>query len=65
MGLISSEGGVAMMRVDTETVYSGRNLSGLGRASVRVESVASYGEGLIVGDFTHLPPPQCGIWPAL
>ncbi|KAK7969383.1 hypothetical protein PG988_008456 [Apiospora saccharicola] len=39
------------------TKYHGRN-------SVRVESRESYNHGLFIGDFSHLPKPTCGTWPA-
>ncbi|KAK8139534.1 endo-1-3(4)-beta-glucanase [Apiospora sp. TS-2023a] len=35
-----------------------------GRNSVRVESRESYNHGLFIGDFSHLPKPTCGTWPA-
>lgn len=38
---------------------------GKGRDSVRIESKKRYGQGLFVADFTHLPKPACGQWPAL
>ncbi|PHH88925.1 hypothetical protein CDD83_6872 [Cordyceps sp. RAO-2017] len=35
-----------------------------GRDSVRIESKSRYNHGLLIARFTHLPPPQCGLWPA-
>ncbi|KAK7952313.1 Endo-1-3(4)-beta-glucanase [Apiospora aurea] len=42
---------------DTWTRYPGRR-------SVRVESQQTYNHGLFIGDFSHLPKPTCGTWPA-
>lgn len=66
LGLVSTAAadGAARLGVDDATVLRG-NLSGAGRRSVRLESVASYREGLIVADFSHLPQRRCGAWPAL
>lgn len=65
LGLVSTAAdGTARLKVDDATVLRG-NLSGLGRRSVRLESVASYREGLIVADFSYLPQRRCGSWPAL
>ncbi|KAF4972681.1 hypothetical protein FSARC_830 [Fusarium sarcochroum] len=35
-----------------------------GRPSFRLESKESYQYGLFIGDFEHMPPSQCGTWPA-
>lgn len=63
--------GTVSMQVEHQTVIRGPNglpdgnLTGLGRKSIRIESIKSYAEGLIVADFSHFPEPQCGSWPAL
>ncbi|KAL0944291.1 mixed-linked glucanase [Colletotrichum truncatum] len=48
------------LRVDSTNVY------GLdeGRPSVRLESKKAYNHGLFIGDFAHMPPSVCGLWPA-
>lgn len=35
-----------------------------GRPSIRLESKESYNHGLFIADFLHMPPSQCGLWPA-
>ncbi|KAF4470761.1 mixed-linked glucanase precursor MLG1 [Fusarium albosuccineum] len=35
-----------------------------GRPSIRLESKDSYQHGLFIADFLHMPPSQCGTWPA-
>src|ERR1700712_2504848 len=35
-----------------------------GRDSVRVESKFAFDKGLLMLDFTHMPPADCGVWPA-
>ncbi|KAM3515260.1 hypothetical protein MY11210_001153 [Beauveria gryllotalpidicola] len=35
-----------------------------GRPSIRLESKQTFNEGLFVADFLHMPPSQCGVWPA-
>lgn len=65
LGLISVDGDVATMKVEHTTTITGTNLTNMGRKSVRVESLATYKEGLIVADFAQVPKKQCGSWPAL
>ncbi|CAJ2501669.1 Uu.00g045220.m01.CDS01 [Anthostomella pinea] len=43
--------------------YESVNPAG-GRASVRVNSKASYTKGLFIADIAHQPAPACGQWPA-
>ncbi|TAQ90933.1 hypothetical protein B7494_g708 [Chlorociboria aeruginascens] len=40
------------------------NADGNGRASVRIESKASYTHGLFIADIAHMPDSTCGTWPA-
>ncbi|KIH94423.1 hypothetical protein SPBR_09214 [Sporothrix brasiliensis 5110] len=47
--------------VDSENKYS--TTSG-GRKSVRMESGDTFTHGLFVANFSHLPAPACGAWPA-
>ncbi|KAL2753782.1 glycoside hydrolase family 16 protein [Sodiomyces alcalophilus JCM 7366] len=35
-----------------------------GRPSVRLESKKAYNGGLFIADFEHMPPSECGLWPA-
>lgn len=64
LGLVQPLNNTLKLKVDDTTKIHG-NLTGQGRRSVRLESVASYAEGLVVADFSHLPQPKCGAWPAL
>ncbi|KAG6211116.1 hypothetical protein E4U50_002461 [Claviceps purpurea] len=52
--------GVVRLGVDHTNVLP---LSG-GRPSIRLESKETYTHGLFVADFLHMPPSQCGLWPA-
>ncbi|KAK2046583.1 hypothetical protein LZ31DRAFT_197799 [Colletotrichum somersetense] len=54
---------------DTQAVTLGvdnTNVYGLdeGRPSLRLESKTRYNHGLFIGDFAHMPPSVCGLWPA-
>lgn len=62
LGLFSvdEETGVVRLGVDHTNTY-GLNE---GRPSIRLESKAAYNEGLFIADFLHMPPSQCGLWPA-
>lgn len=35
-----------------------------GRPSLRLESKEAFNHGLWIADFAHMPPSQCGVWPA-
>ncbi|XXH03554.1 metalloendopeptidase [Hypoxylon texense] len=62
LGIIKYKDGAAYVGVDyTKTDY---DPNGVGRKSVRLESKNVYNHGLIIADFTHLPKPTCGSWPA-
>ncbi|KAG6011828.1 hypothetical protein E4U54_007882 [Claviceps lovelessii] len=52
--------GVVRLGVDSTHVYP---LDG-GRPSIRLESKEAYTHGLFIADFLHMPPSQCGLWPA-
>ncbi|KAG6068455.1 hypothetical protein E4U32_000608 [Claviceps aff. humidiphila group G2b] len=52
--------GVVRLGVDHTNVLP---LTG-GRPSIRLESKEAYNHGLFVADFLHMPPSQCGLWPA-
>jgi hypothetical protein len=62
LGLIAVRGDEVYMGVDHENTFA---LDGAARPSVRLTSVDAYQYGLFVVDFTYLPPPNCGVWPAL
>ncbi|OAA39789.1 GPI anchored endo-1,3(4)-beta-glucanase [Beauveria brongniartii RCEF 3172] len=57
---VDQDTGVVRIGVDhTNTL----DVSG-GRPSIRLESKEAYNQGLFVADFLHMPPSQCGVWPA-
>lgn len=58
-GLIQQRDSSVYLGVDSQTP----NPAG-GRKSVRLESKASYDQGLIVLDLAHMPGSTCGTWPA-
>lgn len=35
-----------------------------GRPSIRIESKQPVNQGLVIGDFAHMPGSVCGTWPA-
>jgi hypothetical protein len=37
----------------------------VGRKSLNVQSKDSFYQGLLIGDFAHVPGSDCGTWPAL
>ncbi|KAK0719671.1 concanavalin A-like lectin/glucanase domain-containing protein, partial [Lasiosphaeris hirsuta] len=59
-GLIKTNANDVFIGVDSTTNRPGDN----GRSSVRLESKARYNSGLFIADFSHLPAPVCGSWPA-
>ncbi|KAI1446214.1 putative endo-1,3(4)-beta-glucanase [Annulohypoxylon stygium] len=61
LGLVKYQNGAAYVGVDTSSGYSA---SGVGRKSVRLESKNVYNHGLVIAEFSHLPKPVCGSWPA-
>ncbi|OTA70256.1 hypothetical protein K449DRAFT_7007 [Hypoxylon sp. EC38] len=62
LGLIKTSSDEVYIGVDhTKGDY---NPSGAGRKSVRLESKNVYNHGLVIADFTYLPKPVCGSWPA-
>ncbi|KAJ0289709.1 hypothetical protein COL940_001351 [Colletotrichum noveboracense] len=61
--------GLYSINPDTQAVTLGvddTNVYALseGRPSVRLESKQVYNGGLFIGDFAHMPPSVCGLWPA-
>ncbi|OLN95696.1 Endo-1,3(4)-beta-glucanase-like protein 2 [Colletotrichum chlorophyti] len=57
---IDPETQAVTLGVDNTNVYG----LGEGRPSVRLESKRQYNHGLFIGDFAHMPPSVCGLWPA-
>lgn len=70
--LINTFGGSAKIKVDSTHTYNGSapyyNINGVGRPSVRIESVDSWTKGLFLADIKHMPTTTdtsgCGVWPA-
>ncbi|RCI14062.1 hypothetical protein L249_8055 [Ophiocordyceps polyrhachis-furcata BCC 54312] len=52
--------GVVRLKVDHQHRYGPHE----GRPSIRLESKETYNHGLFISDFLHMPPSQCGLWPA-
>lgn len=61
-GLYKVIGNQVYIGVDNTSVL---NPSGTGRNSVRLMSNTAYNQGLVIGDFAHIPGTECGSWPAL
>jgi hypothetical protein len=61
-GLAKLIDGKIYLGADNNTVLDSQ---GLGRRSVRLESFDTFNNGLLVGDFEHMPGNACGIWPSL
>ena len=57
---ITSRGSV-YLGVDHTSTISG---DGVGRKSVRIESIPTFTQGLLVADIEHMPKSICGAWPA-
>ncbi|ROW09536.1 hypothetical protein VMCG_02639 [Cytospora schulzeri] len=51
------------LSVDTTNTYNPDGSEG-GRPSVRLESKVAVNQGLVIGDFAHMPGSVCGSWPA-
>ncbi|KAF2168670.1 glycoside hydrolase family 16 protein [Zasmidium cellare ATCC 36951] len=60
-GLYKVIGNQVYVGVDNTSVL---NPSGTGRNSVRLMSNTAYNQGLVIGDFAHIPGTECGSWPA-
>ncbi len=57
---VDEQTGVVRIGVDHTNAYNVTE----GRPSIRIESKYAYNHGLFIGDFLHMPPSQCGVWPA-
>ncbi|KAL7622982.1 hypothetical protein AAE478_006661 [Parahypoxylon ruwenzoriense] len=62
LGLVKYQDGEVYIGVDHTSGNYDPN--GAGRKSVRLESKNVYNHGLVIADFSHLPKPVCGSWPA-
>lgn len=51
------------LSVDSTNSYDSDGSMG-GRPSVRIESKQPVNQGLVIGDFAHMPGSICGTWPA-
>ncbi|KHN94185.1 Glycosyl hydrolase family 16 protein [Metarhizium album ARSEF 1941] len=62
LGLFSvdDQTGVVRLGVDSTNTYP----LTAGRPSIRLESKQAFNHGLFIADFLHMPPSQCGVWPA-
>lgn len=63
LGLVAYEDGEVYIGVEhsSGSVYA---TTDAGRKSVRLESKSVYNQGLVIADFSYLPKPTCGSWPA-
>ncbi|KAK2608952.1 hypothetical protein QQS21_002528 [Conoideocrella luteorostrata] len=57
---VDEKTGVVRLGVDSTNTYSLNE----GRPSIRLESKEAFNHGLFIADFLHMPPSQCGLWPA-
>lgn len=51
------------LSVDSTNSYDPDGSLG-GRPSIRIESKQTVNQGLVIGDFAHMPGSVCGTWPA-
>ncbi|KAF2851124.1 glycoside hydrolase family 16 protein [Plenodomus tracheiphilus IPT5] len=52
---------------DTKSIFMGvdyKTKDPKGRASVRLESIRTWNQGLLIADIRHMPSSICGTWPA-
>ncbi|PHH65866.1 hypothetical protein CDD81_1235 [Ophiocordyceps australis] len=57
---IDHKTGVVRLGVDNVNTYA----LDQGRPSIRLESKQTFHHGLFIADFLHMPPSECGLWPA-
>lgn len=60
-GLARINDGKVRLGVDSTNTYS---TASTGRKSLRLQSWGYFDNGLLVGDFAHVPVAGCGMWPA-
>ncbi|KAI5463733.1 Pex12 amino terminal region-domain-containing protein [Mariannaea sp. PMI_226] len=61
-GLYSIDPDTQVVRLGVD--HKNKFLPSQGRPSIRLESKESFNHGLWIADFLHMPPSQCGVWPA-
>ncbi|PHH84669.1 hypothetical protein CDD83_1579 [Cordyceps sp. RAO-2017] len=61
-GLFSVDEGTGVVRLGVDHKHTYRPDEG--RPSIRLESKDTFDHGLFIADFLHMPPSQCGLWPA-
>jgi hypothetical protein len=66
-GLAKTTNGQVYVGVDSvnKAKLLGSSKTRHGRDSVRLESKATYGNGLLIADIEHMPGTACGVWPSL
>ncbi|KAG9258854.1 family 16 glycoside hydrolase, partial [Emericellopsis atlantica] len=57
---LDTDTNVVRLGVDSTNVFGEDE----GRPSIRLESKEAFNHGLYIADFEHMPPSQCGLWPA-
>lgn len=62
MGLYSVDPDTQVVRLGVD--YTNKFDVSEGRPSLRLESKEAFNHGLWIADFLHMPPSQCGVWPA-
>ncbi|KAJ4055402.1 hypothetical protein NW760_001369 [Fusarium oxysporum] len=65
-GLAKTTNGQVYVGVDSvnKAKLLGSSKTRHGRDSVRLESKATYGNGLLIADIEHMPGTACGVWPS-
>ncbi|EWZ32449.1 hypothetical protein FOCG_13092 [Fusarium oxysporum f. sp. radicis-lycopersici 26381] len=65
-GLAKTTNGRVYVGVDSanKAKLLGSSKTRHGRDSVRLESKATYGNGLLIADIEHMPGTACGVWPS-
>ncbi|RYO92326.1 hypothetical protein DL766_001921 [Monosporascus sp. MC13-8B] len=64
LGLVAYDGGEMYIGVDHSPESVLDAAKDPGRKSVRMESKTVYNKGLVIAEFSYLPKPTCGSWPA-
>ncbi|RYP85609.1 hypothetical protein DL769_000950 [Monosporascus sp. CRB-8-3] len=64
LGLVAYDGGEMYIGVDHSSESVLDAAKDPGRKSVRLESKTVYNKGLVIAEFSYLPKPTCGSWPA-
>ncbi|RYO97608.1 hypothetical protein DL764_007282 [Monosporascus ibericus] len=64
LGLVAYDGAEMYIGVDHSPESVLDTVKDPGRKSVRLESKTAYNKGLVIAEFSYLPKPTCGSWPA-